>query len=302
MININKVKYMMYGNCIEITNGDVLVRVTTDVGPRIIYYGTIDEDNMMFCDVDDNVNRSNDYLDVNFKKGEAWHIYGGHRLWTSPEDEASYFPDNYPVEVKMLDNGAVFYSANECTTGIRKGISVTMRESGELTLDHTFYNFTDNTVTYALWALSVMNKGGLAVIPMATDDTGLLANRNIVLWPYTNVKDDRLTIQQTYLSLQQKEVCDGSLKIGVLNTEGTVYFIRNGKMLEKKFDKADRLGNYVDFSCSTELYTSEHIIEVEALSQLVDIHAGDTAHHVEKWIMHQNDDLQKKVMEMINED
>ena len=301
MVNINKVQYMMYGNCIEITNGDVMLRVTTDVGPRIIYYGTTDEDNMMFCDVKDNVNRSSDYLDANFKKGEMWHIYGGHRLWTSPENEASYFPDNYPVEVKMLDNGAVFFSANECTTGIRKGISVTMDDNGVVTLDHTFFNFTDKTVTLALWALSVMNKGGLAIVPMATDDTGLLANRNIVLWPYTNIRDDRLTLNQTYISLQQKEICDGPLKIGVLNTEGTVYFIRNGKMLEKKFDKADRSGNYVDFSCSTELYTSEHIIEVEALSQLLNINAGDTAHHVEIWTMHQNDSLQKQVMEMISE-
>lgn len=301
MINVINVQYLSYGNCLEITNGNVVLRVTTDVGPRIIYYGTCDEDNMMFCDVDDNVNRYSDFLDDNFKKGESWHIYGGHRLWTSPEDEASYYPDNYPVEVQLIDNGAAFFSANECTTGIRKGMAITMDESGEVTIDHTFYNFTNKTVNFALWALSVMNKGGLAVVPMSTEDTGLLANRNIVLWPYTNVRDERLTINQTYISLQQEVECSGPLKIGVLNTEGAVYFIRGDKMLEKKFEKADRLGNYVDFSCSTELYTSEHIIEVEALSQLVDITSGETAHHVEVWTMHQGDSLHKTIMDMVNE-
>ena len=301
MINIKNMQYLCYGNCLEITNGKVMLRVTTDVGPRIIYYGTQDEDNMMFCDVNDKINAKNDYLDTNFHKGEAWHIYGGHRLWTAPENQGSYFPDNYPVKVEQLDNGAIFYGVNEVTNNIKKTIKITMDDNGVVTIDHSFYNFTKKPVTIALWALSVMNKGGLAVIPMSTEDTGLLANRNLVLWPYTNVRDTRLTIAQKYISLQQKEVCDGSLKLGVLNTEGLVYYIRNGKMLEKKFDKANREGRYVDYSCSTELYTSEHFIEVEAISELFDIAAGGTEHHVEVWTLHEGDELQNQIMEMINE-
>ncbi len=301
MINIKNMQYLCYGNCLEITNGNVMLRVTTDVGPRIIYYGTQDEDNMMFCDVNDDINVQNEYLDTNFQKGETWHIYGGHRLWTSPENQGSYFPDNYPVQVEMLDNGATFYGINEVTNGIRKTIKITMDESGVVTIDHSFTNFTENPVTIALWALSVMNKGGLAVIPMSTEDTGLLANRNLVLWPYTNVRDARLTIAQKFFSLQQNVKCDGPLKIGVLNTEGLVYYIRGGKMLEKKFNKANRDGTYVDYSCSTELYTSEHFIEVEAISELFDIAASATEHHVEVWTLHEGDKLQSEIMEMINE-
>ena len=298
MVSIKNVTYGKYGNCLEITNGVVVLKVTTDLGPRIIYYGTQD-DNMMFNDTCDNVNRTNAYFDENFGEGVTWHIYGGHRLWKSPEDEASYFPDNDKVEVEMLENGAKFSSAYESTTGIRKSITITMDDDGIVYLDHEFYNFTDDVKKYAMWALSVMNKGGTAISPFTKVDTGLLANRNLVFWPYTNICDDRLKITNDYVSLTQKSVCDGPLKIGTLNTLGEVYFLRGDKLLVKNFEPAKFDGNYVDYSCNVEFYTSEHIIEVETLSEYMDIAPKTSVHHRETWRLHIADEIFDKIANKI---
>lgn len=301
MIKITNVQFSTFGNCLQITNGVVVVRVTTDIGPRIIYYGTTDEDNMMYTDDEGLNKRPSQFLDDNYGKGEVWRIYGGHRLWKAPEDEASYQPDHNKVEVTMLDNGAEFFSGNDKVTGIGKRIKVTMAENGDVTVEHSFVNCGDKPLNVALWALSVMNKDGVAVIPMSKEDTGLLANRNLVIWPYTDLEDDRLQIKQNYISMRQRTDCKGPMKIGTLNTEGVVYYIRNNKLVEKIYDKAKRDGNYVDYSCSTELYTCKDFIEVESISELVNIPVGGKATHTEKWSLHIADKLYDEIKAMINE-
>lgn len=301
MINIKNVNFSTFGNCLEISNGKVVLRVTTDIGPRIIYFGGTDEDNMMHTD-DEHLNfRPSKFLDDNYGKGEVWRIYGGHRLWKAPEDEASYQPDHNKVEVKLLDNGAEFFSGNDKVTGIGKTLKVTMADNGDVTVDQIFYNCGDKPLNVALWGLSVMNKNGIAVIPMSKEDTGLLANRNLVIWPYTDVTDDRLQIKQNYISMRQDPNCKGPMKIGTLNTEGLAYYIRNDKLVEKIYPKAKRDGNYVDYFSSTELYTCKDFIEVESLSELVEIPVGGKASCQEIWRLHIADGLYSDIKAMINE-
>ena len=91
------------------------------------------------------------------------------------------------------------------------------------------------------------------------------------------------------------------MKIGTLNTEGLAYYIRNDKLVEKIYPKANRCGNYADYSCSTELYTCKDFIEVESLSELQEIPVGGTATHTEIWKLHINDKLYNDVKAMINE-
>ena len=53
--------------------------------------------------------------------------YGGHRLWAAPElAKRTYYPDNFPVEVKTLTDGVWLTSAVETTTGIQKTMEIHM--------------------------------------------------------------------------------------------------------------------------------------------------------------------------------
>src|SRR5687767_7714391 len=82
---------------IRLSNADVHVVATIDVGPRIVEYARVDGDNVL-----------GEALDVAIDTTlGTWHPYGGHRLWAAPEaNPRSYSPDNDPVEVhEMGDRG-----------------------------------------------------------------------------------------------------------------------------------------------------------------------------------------------------
>jgi hypothetical protein len=72
---LNEIQYGGYGKCIQITNGKIEAVVTVDVGPRVIRFGFTGGNNV-FCEGASSKTESN--------LGE-WKIYGGHRLWHSPE-------------------------------------------------------------------------------------------------------------------------------------------------------------------------------------------------------------------------
>ena len=80
MVILRKISYGGWDNCIQITNGIVDLIVTTDIGPRIIRYGFVGQENEM-CEVASTMGLTG---------GDEWRIYGGHRLWHSPEDKTGH--------------------------------------------------------------------------------------------------------------------------------------------------------------------------------------------------------------------
>ncbi len=281
MVKVEKTTYKEYGNCCRITNGKFEILVTIDLGPRVIFYGKCGGENIMYEDHEDLINKGGEFFDENLASKGIWHIYGGHRLWKSPEYIDTYYPDNSAVDVQYVDGGAVFTSEAEVTTGIRKSISITMQEDGEITLVHSFTNVGDKTTTpISMWGLTVLDKGATAYIPLSQEDTGFLANRNIVLWPYTDVKDERLTIANDQVSLQQKNIAQ-PIKVG-MSVKQAVKVKTKGLEFTLGFDYLDG-ERYPDFECNVESYTNAIMLEIETLSPLYELQAGETKTHVERW-------------------
>ena len=100
--------YGKYGKVLSMTAGGIKLSVTTQIGPRVIFFGKEGGANLLFEDVNDEVNKPEELMDPVLKGSGGWHIYGGHRLWKSPEYMDTYYPDNAPVKVEKLENGAVF--------------------------------------------------------------------------------------------------------------------------------------------------------------------------------------------------
>ena len=87
-VKVEKVTYLNLPNCYKLSNGTVEVIVTTDMGPRVIRYGFVGEENV-FAELPDAV--------VKTELGE-WKPLGGHRLWSAPEAwPRSYAPDTGPL-------------------------------------------------------------------------------------------------------------------------------------------------------------------------------------------------------------
>ncbi|MBN2559003.1 MAG: hypothetical protein JXB33_09645 [Clostridia bacterium] len=280
MTEISIVEYGGWKNCHRLQNGLVELIITGDVGPRVIRYGFIGSDNEM-CEVADQLGKTG---------GEEWRIYGGHRLWHSPEGKPrSYFPDNVPCDVSIIENGVHISQLVETTTGIKKDIEITLDpNSSGVTLRHYLANEGMWAVELAAWALTVMAPGGIEVVPQNQLDTGLLPNRMLSLWPYTKFNDPRVTWGEKFILLRQDPKNTNAFKFGISNTDGWAAYANHGNLFVKKFIPVDG-ALYPDYSGSSyETYTIDFMLEMETLSPLSILEPGESIVHVETWQLFRN--------------
>ena len=278
-IKIQKIPYGGWQNCIQITNGIVDLIVTTDVGPRIIRYGFVGQDNE-FCEIKSTMGLTG---------GDEWRIYGGHRLWHSPESRPrTYEPDNSPVKWEKLSDGIKTIQDTEPHTLIKKEMEVTLSAGNTaVKIIHRLINKGPWPVELSVWSLSAMAKEGKEVLPQSSKDTGLLPNRIISLWPYTKLKDPRVCWGDKYIILQQDTGMTKPFKFGASNENGwAAYFNHNHLFIKYYTHKTD--ARYPDFGVSYETYTNDFMLEMDTLSPLTVLEPGAKAEHVEKWELFDN--------------
>ncbi|NSW92610.1 MAG: hypothetical protein HPY74_18490 [Firmicutes bacterium] len=279
-IKITKKEYKGWKNCIEISNGIVDIIATTDVGPRIIRFGFTGKENE-FCEVEGQVGTTG---------GNEWKIYGGHRLWHSPEHKPrSYEPDNSKIDYWEKENGIVLSQPVEPWAQIKKEIEVSLSpDKPKVFLLHRLTNKGAWPVELAAWALTVMAPGGKEIIPQVTKDTGLLPNRMISLWPYTKLNDHRVYWGEKYITLQHDCNAKGPFKIGLPNEDGWAAYANHGHLFVKQFQHIDG-ALYPDFGASSfETYTCDFMTEIETLSPLVVLDPDESVEHTEIWSLYDN--------------
>ena len=282
MIKISTQNYKKYGECVSFEANDIKLLVTIELGPRIIFYGK-DNKNILFEDLQDTTSKGGEFFDKNLSGKGIWHLYGGHRLWKSPEYMDTYYPDNSKVKVEYLKDGSVCFTSDvEITTGLQKSIIIMMANDGSLEVTQIMKNASKETIKdISAWGLTVLANGAKAEFNLSKEDTGFLPNRNIVLWSYTDVNDERLTISNDKVLVEQKDIVQ-PIKIG-LYTENEVKAEVNGQLFSIRTDK--KVGTYPDFYCNYECYTNNYILEIETLSPLKTIAPNEEIVHKEYWAL-----------------
>ena len=125
---------------------------------------------------------------------------GGHRLWAAPEvPSITYAPDDEACAVTEMtgDVTGVNTLGRPDRAGLAKGIDV-IADDGSLLVDHVLTNAGSEPIQVAPWAITQLRLGGTAIIPIdgKTDPDRLQANASLVLWPYTDLGDPRVTWRQ----------------------------------------------------------------------------------------------------------
>ncbi|MDR3216541.1 MAG: hypothetical protein LBT55_03890 [Clostridiaceae bacterium] len=272
--------YKNFGRCVSLEGGGVHALITVDLGPRIIYFGD-KRQNFLYEDTERKIVKNGDFFDKTYKSGEEWRLYGGHRIWKSPEDLYTYTPDNYPLRFELADGTAIFYPKATIN-----GLKFTLKTEF---LDDVFHitNSVENVgaedAKIGLWALTVLAKGGELSVPLNTKDTGFLPNRNLVFWPYSDFTDPRFKLHKNSFTLKQTER-EGAFKVGCRLDKSVVRYTLNGKTLELRADiEKIRSAPYPDMCCNFEAYTNEHIIESEWLTQSAILPTGASLTIKEEW-------------------
>lgn len=287
------IAYGGWEKCIRLSNGKIELITTLEVGPRIIRFGFVDGENIFYEDP----NQMGKTL------GDAFRLYGGHRLWVSPEIPGfTDYPDNFPVEYRAEKNSVIAASPVEKATQLQKRIEISINENIVL-VNHIITNYANETIEIAPWALSVMRSGGVGFFPQEeyqSHTEKLLPVRPLVLWGYTDMSDERWSWGKQLIKLKQTSN-NQPQKVGALVTQGWAGYVWGDMIFLKGFDYRENV-KYPDFGCNFETFTNESMLELESLGPLVHLKPNQSVEHIEKWMlirnfkMPENDDvLLKKV-------
>jgi hypothetical protein len=276
-VQVEKVEYRGWPNCWRVSNGEVELIVTGDVGPRIIRYGFVGGQNLL-----------KEFPDQLGRSGEKdFQLRGGDRVWKAPEDPvATWAPDNLPVEITMTATGLVARAPVEPLTSLQKEIEVSMAPSGsQVTVIHRIRNRSLFTLEFSPWALTMMAQGGIAVTgfpPRGKHPINLEATNPLVMWAYTDLADKRLTFTKKYMALRQDPTNANAEKVGIFNSDTWAAYLLNGEAFIK-LAKADPAETYPDFGCSFETFTNNEFLEIETLGPLTKVPPGGVVEHEEHW-------------------
>jgi hypothetical protein len=279
-VTVEKTAYKGWKNCYRVTNGEVEVVVTGDVGPRVIRFGFAGGQNLF-----------KEYAEQLGKSGEKeFQARGGHRVWKAPEDPvATWAPDNGAVEVTVTPTGLVAREPVEPLTGLQKEIEVAMAPSGsEVTVTHRIANRTHMPLEFAAWGLTQMAPGGTAITgfpPRGTHPQNLEATNPLVMWAYTDLSDKRWGYTKKYLTLRQDPNNPVPQKLGLFNTRTWGAYLLNGELFVKQY-QAEPSRTYPDFGCSFETFTNAEFLELETLGPMTKVAPGESVTHVERWSLH----------------
>jgi hypothetical protein len=272
------VEYGGWPDCIRLSNREIELVATTDVGPRIIRLGFVGGQNL-FHNYPATLGRTGD---------PEWNNYGGHRLWHAPEVfPRTYAADNVPVD-HSWDGKSLTLRSTEARNGIEKETRVTLSATApRVDVAHRITNRGSWAVELAAWTLSVMASGGRAIYPQEDykpHPEYLAPARPVVLWHFTDMSDPRWTWGRKYIQLRQDPQATTKQKAGLLNSKGWAAYVLGNDVLVKRYPYHPGAA-YADMGCNTETYTDPEMLEVETLSPLTRLEPGEHIDHDESWLL-----------------
>ena len=261
----------------SLSNGHIYLEYLLGAGPRIVRLAASEADENLMAELPG--------VAIPTPLGE-FRLYGGHRLWHAPEAmPRSYAPDNEGCHVSHFEGGVLLEGALEPSTGIRKSLRIELEQGhAAVVVTHTLTNEGLWPVELAPWALSQLRLGGLAILPQtqgALEPSGLLPNRNLVLWPYTRLSDPRLSLNDDYVLIDAAADAR-AVKIGYFNRSGWAGYLIGGVLFVKRWTPSYN-DNHVDYGCNCESYCNDQFIEVETVGPLALLQPGQSTIHVEEW-------------------
>jgi hypothetical protein len=283
-----RVAFRGWRNCYRLTNGALEAVVLADVGPRILFFGFCGQENQLY----------EAEKDLGQTGGSEFRLYGGHRLWVSPEVERTYYPDNFPVSVSNIQNGLRFTApveANPPGTNLQKEIELEFKpDFPRLFVRHRITDHDSMPTELSVWAPTLMRAGGKAILPLppiaAMDKNHLLPTTSFAMWSYTDLSDPRWKIGAEFVQLCQSNSPAGRFSEqmgGLFNPSGWGAYFREGNLFVKQAPVVPE-ARYPDFGCNFETFTNPDFLELETLAPLVELAPGQTASHEEVWSLYKD--------------
>lgn len=259
------------------TIGDCDLTVARDAGPRILSYSTggIEQ---LFAELPG--------VFIDHPGAVSYPLIGGHRLWRAPEvPTITYENDDNPVMVHDFETGIELIGAPD-RDGVIKSMSATAH-GDKTVIDHALHNGGDHPVRTATWAITQLSPGGVGILPQrldATDHDGVLPNRSIAMWPYTDPSSSDMVFGSKDIRITASTTAPKA-KIGTQNSRGWMAYHSGQALFVKWSPLHDDERIYPDRGSSIECYCDHRFMELETLGPMVTLEPGDAVDHREVWQM-----------------
>jgi hypothetical protein len=252
----------------SIENDFLRLEYLTTTGPRIIGLYVKGVEGNLFAETPD--------VHWTVPHGE-FYLRGGHRLWKAPEDPFYMCPEDGLHVVE--ENGVVTLKGAVDASGLKKEIAVRLEGRGvHLSQKITWHG--NEPITLAPWGITQLRLGGMGILPLPAEGDRLAPNRNLVLWSYTSLRDERLELHDDFVLLHGKASGDAA-KIGSCNTHGWIACAMGDALFVKRFEVEDEA--LPDLGCNVEAYVRDVCIELETLGTLKTLQTGESVTLNETW-------------------
>lgn len=279
-MQIEQIEYKGWPNCWRMSNGEVELVITGDVGPRILQYGFIGGRNFL-----------KNFAHEMGTSGESTFVNrGGSRIWIAPEDRvATYAADNFPVRIETNGSELIATAPVEPGTQLEKQMVIRIGDSGTgVEIVHRVRNAGLLPVEFSIWVLAVMEAGGTGISgfpPRGTHPEHLAPSNPLVMWAFTDLTDPRWKLLRKYLVLHQDPALVSPQKLGHCNAQTWGAYLLSGELFLKRCG-ADLARAYPDLGCSFEMFANGDVLELETLSPLERVRPGQVIEHIEYWSLH----------------
>ena len=268
-----------FGRVLFLSDGRTEVGAALDFGLRIVHLSCCGMPNLLYRQPDDCSDGLTD--------PRGWRIFGGHRFWSAPESDKSYYPDREPVAYTITEDGAELRQKVDPWLREEKTIRIAFRPDGAVCVRHCLKNCADAPVRAAAWGVSTTAGGGTVTIPFAGQENGYNPQRTIALWGETSLADERLHFTADALTAEHLPR-DGYLKLGLYCTDARIIRHNLGQRFEISIP-VHPIERCADFGSNIELFMDRNILEMETLGELVELAPGDETIHEEIWRVEKSD-------------
>lgn len=206
-----------------------------------------------------------------------FYLRGGHRLWIAPEDSFYVCPEG---NVKVIaESGRITLRSDLDASGLEKEIAFHL-DQNRVSLSQRVTWHGKEPIELAPWGITQLRLGGIAILPLSASE-GLQPNRNLVLWPYSQVDDERFELHDD-LILLHGHGSEQAFKIGNYDSHGWLACLWDDVLFVKRF-AVDRTGNYPDMGSNVEAYVRDSCLELETLGPLTSLKPGESVTLEEIW-------------------
>lgn len=253
--------------------GPYLVEAATRFGPRLVSLRR-EEGPELFAQLSDDVA-------IDLPDSEPYRFHGGHRLWAAPEVPAiTYAPDDHTCVVSAGEDELTI-TAPADGAGLVKQLTVSL-DGIRLVVDHELSNVGSEPASVAPWAITQFRLGGVALLPTGPRNApdALAADRSLVVWPYTNLADPRLSWEERAAIVDA--VAGPRFKIGSGPSPGRLGYLIDRQLFTKEIPPA-RAGTYPDRGAVGQVFVDSYFCELESVGRIAAVEPGSPITHREVW-------------------